>query len=168
MMSRLRKWAEQESKLEMTPMIDVTFLLLIFFMCTIQFKTLEGKLAAYLPKDLGGKPTEAERKEKVDVLLRVIEPGSKRDPRDNGKPYSGAGTFQWGPDRVIEYRVGPSRVPDLRSVEAKLEQHREADPERGMTINPLPGVVNSDVMQVLDAAIAAGFTDITFKGAPAP
>ncbi|MHC4597460.1 MAG: ExbD/TolR family protein [Planctomycetota bacterium] len=37
----------------MTPMIDVCFQLLIFFMVTSKFKTLEGKLAAYLPKDKG-------------------------------------------------------------------------------------------------------------------
>ena len=29
---------------DMTPMIDVTFQLIIFFICTIKFKTLEGKL----------------------------------------------------------------------------------------------------------------------------
>ncbi|MDF1837417.1 MAG: biopolymer transporter ExbD, partial [Planctomycetota bacterium] len=39
--------------MDMTPMIDVTFLLLIFFMCTLKFKVLEGKLTAYLPKDVG-------------------------------------------------------------------------------------------------------------------
>ncbi len=42
-------------------MIDVTFLLLIFFMCTLNFRTLEGHLSAYLPKDAGvndGLPAE--------------------------------------------------------------------------------------------------------------
>lgn len=33
----------------MTPMIDVIFQLLIFFMCAIHFKSLEGKLYAYMP-----------------------------------------------------------------------------------------------------------------------
>ena len=42
-----------EIKMNMTPMIDVCFQLLIFFMVTSKFKTLEGKLAAYLPKDRG-------------------------------------------------------------------------------------------------------------------
>ena len=42
-----------EIKMDMTPMIDVVFQLMIFFMCTIKFKTLEGKLTAYLPKDVG-------------------------------------------------------------------------------------------------------------------
>jgi biopolymer transport protein ExbD len=42
-----------EIDMNMTPMIDVCFQLLIFFMVTSKFKTLEGKLAAYLPKDRG-------------------------------------------------------------------------------------------------------------------
>ncbi|MEL6716433.1 MAG: biopolymer transporter ExbD, partial [Planctomycetota bacterium] len=46
----LAKIADEKHELEMTPMIDVTFLLLIFFMCTLKFKVLEGKLGAYLPK----------------------------------------------------------------------------------------------------------------------
>ena len=54
--------------MEMTPMIDVTFLLLIFFLCTIKFKTLEGKLSAYLPEGRGREhQPRAEPKEKVEI-----------------------------------------------------------------------------------------------------
>lgn len=35
----------------MTPMIDVIFQLLIFFVLTVQFKTVEGKLLSRLPKE---------------------------------------------------------------------------------------------------------------------
>jgi len=37
----------------MTPMIDVIFQLMIFFMCSIHFKSLEGKLYASMPMDKG-------------------------------------------------------------------------------------------------------------------
>jgi len=60
MASRLEEIQKEKHELEMTPMIDVTFLLLIFFMCTLKFKTLEGKLAAYLPKDVGVNQADAE------------------------------------------------------------------------------------------------------------
>ncbi|MEK7310219.1 MAG: biopolymer transporter ExbD [Planctomycetota bacterium] len=40
-------------ELNMTPMIDVIFQLMIFFMCSIHFKSLEGKLYSYLPRDKG-------------------------------------------------------------------------------------------------------------------
>ena len=70
-MSQLKNMAEEECEMEMTSMIDVTFLLLIFFMCTLKFKTLEGKLAAYLPKDVGVNTSEAEPIEKVEILIRA-------------------------------------------------------------------------------------------------
>ena len=61
-MSALNEIAQEEIEMQMTPMIDVVFLLLIFFLCTLKFKLLEGKLAAYLPKDLGGNSMPAEPK----------------------------------------------------------------------------------------------------------
>ena len=48
---------QDEIKQDMTPMIYVVFQLMIFFMSTIKFKTMEGKLSAYLPKDVGVDPT---------------------------------------------------------------------------------------------------------------
>ena len=59
-MSKKKDLGRDECEMEMTPMIDVVFLLLIFFMCTLRFKTLEGKLAAYLPRDAGVNPWQVE------------------------------------------------------------------------------------------------------------
>jgi biopolymer transport protein ExbD len=65
---------EEEVKLDMTPMIDVTFLLLTFFMLTMKFRVLEGKLDAQLPKDMGqaagGAPVD---REKVRIRIQVIK-----------------------------------------------------------------------------------------------
>ncbi|MBI5779938.1 MAG: biopolymer transporter ExbD [Planctomycetes bacterium] len=47
------KVEEANMELNMTPMIDVIFQLIIFFMCSIHFKSLEGKLYSYLPRDKG-------------------------------------------------------------------------------------------------------------------
>jgi biopolymer transport protein ExbD len=43
----------EEITMDMTPMIDCTFLLLIFFMCTLNFKSMEGLLISNLPKEEG-------------------------------------------------------------------------------------------------------------------
>ena len=53
-----RKLIEESSssskvELDMTSMIDVVFLLLIFFMCATKFKIAEGSLRAFLPRDRG-------------------------------------------------------------------------------------------------------------------
>ncbi len=57
MSKKMLAW-EQEAKetLKITPMIDVVFLILIFFMCDTKFKIPEGSLRSYLPRDRGTNP----------------------------------------------------------------------------------------------------------------
>lgn len=51
-----RKNRAPDGEMTMTPMIDMVFLLLIFFMCATKFRTVEGKIDSNLPAD-GTKPT---------------------------------------------------------------------------------------------------------------
>lgn len=166
-MSTLSDIAEEEYKMEMTPMIDVTFLLLIFFLCTIKFKVLEGKLAAYLPKDVGVNTTPAEPKEKVEITIKVDDPGQKvfAAGAEKGEPWTG------DPDRRYEivgrellYQIGPRKTRQLDEIQRWLEDYFRRDPEAPATIDCRPGTVYGDMVPVLDAAIAAGFTEITFVG----
>ena len=163
---RKRKMEEATSnkaEMQMTPMIDVTFLLLIFFMCTIKFKTLEGKLAAYLPKDVGVNTTKAEPIEKIEIKLTVLNEGTKLNAKGTG-PFEGEGRHTWGADREISYSVGPRRFSSVREVKDRLVVlYDPADP-RPVTIDPRKGVVYADVVKVLDAAIQAKFREITFAG----
>ncbi len=163
MTSKLQELQNEKNEMEMTPMIDVTFLLLIFFMCTLKFKTLEGKLAAYLPKDVGVNQTQAEPIEKVEIMLQVQNEGNKLDPY--GEPWDGEGRFVYDDTRVIQYSVGAQKSTNLKDISARLDKLHEAEPERPATIDARPGTVYADVVRVLDVALAADFTDITFVGA---
>jgi biopolymer transport protein ExbD len=174
-MSILSDIATDECKMEMTPMIDVVFLLLIFFMCTIKFKVLEGKLSAYLPKDVGVNATQAEPIEKVEILMRVQVEGTKLAP-DGTKPwsgkagsrfvYQGPGTpYRSGQDRVIQYSLGPRKSTNLTDIQARLRDLHEKDPDRPATIDARQGITYADVVMVLDAAIDANYREITFIGA---
>ena len=170
MKSSLKKAAEDECELEMTSMIDVVFLLLIFFLCTLKFKTLEGKLAAYLPKDVGVNTSEAEEIEKVEIVIKVVSPGRKLDaygkadwdptPDANGNQKR----FSFGADRRLSYGVGPRKMTDVIELQSRLTQIHKADDERPATIDSRPGTVYEDVVAVLDATLNAGFTQITFVG----
>ena len=162
-MSMLQEIAEEEFNMEMTPMIDVTFLLLIFFLCTIKFKTLEGKLSAYLPKDVGVNQSQAEPKEKVEIKVKVVKEGSRRDPVDTSKPWSGEGRYEYI-GREQAYYVGPRQARDLDDLLERLQTLYRSDPERPTTIAPFPGTVYGDIVPVLDRTIEAGFQDITFVG----
>ena len=55
--------------LNMTPMIDVVFQLLIFFMLTMQFKEVEGKLLSQLPKDAGTVDMPAPPREELRISI---------------------------------------------------------------------------------------------------
>lgn len=165
-MARRRKRRKEEPPIkgDMTPMIDVTFQLLIFFMLTIEFKELEGKLSAYLPKDVGVNQMQAEPIEKVEIRLKVLAEGSKLMPREE-LPWKGEGPFRYGPDREIQYSVGPRSTRDLEELGTRLKEYFSADPEQPVTIDAYPGTVYSDVTRVLDVAILTGYRDITFVGA---
>ncbi len=76
------KDVQEEAKNDMTPMIDVVFLLIIFFLC-IDFKTLEAKLPAYLPKDKGSQSTPEEPVEQLSIMIVMDRWGDEitRDPK---------------------------------------------------------------------------------------
>ena len=155
--------------MKMTPMIDVTFLLLIFFMCTLKFKTLEGKLAAYLPQDVGVNTSDAEPIEKVEILLQVINEGNKLMPDGSG-PWDGENKrFIFDSTRQVRYSVGPLQTFDLDKLGKRIEDMKQIpgkpkDEIRPATIDPRKGIVYSDVAKVLDVVLSAGFKEVTFVG----
>ena len=73
-MARRKKYVPEDAtmELQMAPMIDVIFQLIIFFMCSIHFKSLEGKLYSYLPKDKGMSATTVTDPILQEVRIRLI------------------------------------------------------------------------------------------------
>ena len=165
--SAIQGFSEENCNLPMTPMIDVTFLLLIFFMCTLRFKTLEGKLAAYLPKDVGVNQSDAEPIEKVEITIKVLKEGTKWHPRGQALgPWSGkAGTrYSFGNDRLLEYAIGPRKTTRIDELSTRLNQLHKADLTRPATIDARKGTVYEDVIEVLDIVMDIGFEEGTFVG----
>lgn len=70
-----RRKHTEEKVGDMTPMIDVTFLLLIFFLVTIKFKSLDAKLQIEMPASFGSQNTGEVEKPKLAIDLDVVEPG---------------------------------------------------------------------------------------------
>ena len=176
-MARRRKHSPEgiELGIDMTPMIDVTFQLIIFFMCNIKFRMLEGKLQTYLPKDVGVNPTQHESVlEKIDV--RIVRTVAKNDLRlddlKNFKSWADAGGTTMDQIQIL---LQGTPVKDLDTLRAQLDQIRlrmppPADPRDEdtlkMNLEPMPGVLYEDVVQVVDVALAAKFTSLTFRGVP--
>ena len=163
-MSVAKEMAKEELKMDMTPMIDVVFQLIIFFMLNVKYKTLEGRLDAFLPKDVGVNAAPATQPpEKVEVVIKVVEGGERRDPRDPSQPWIGQGTYELV-GRKLTYQIGPRKTADLDEVRKIVAQLHREDPERKSTIDCRQGTVYADMIPVLDHLVDAGFKDITFVG----
>jgi biopolymer transport protein ExbD len=151
-----------EAVMDMTPMIDVTFLLLVFFLC-IEFRSLEAKVAAYLPKDAGISTARSEPAEKLDLRIfceqkgtRVFEPGAKR--------FELVG-------HEVRFELGAKAIRDeavLRAELARLVEERVVDPATGrtkkrpVTIHAHEDVTYGDVARAVDLLKDVGFEQIHF------
>ncbi|MEZ6018188.1 MAG: biopolymer transporter ExbD [Planctomycetota bacterium] len=107
----------------MTPMIDVTLLLLVFFLCMRRFKTLEGVLAADRPKDVGRGTTTAVPEEVVEVRIEVLQPGARVRP--DGRPYTEADEaagrrFEYDAASVVRDTVGARSTTDVAELERTM------------------------------------------------
>jgi len=133
-------------KMEFTPMIDVVFLLLIFFMCTLKFKTLEGKLATYLPKNRGVDVTPELLLPKEDIRVKLSQRG----------------------DRCL-FAVKGRFIGVLPQDRAKLYDRirglRQAMPDSPAVIDADPAVTHGNVVTVVDECMRARVAEITFAGA---
>ncbi|MFT4541415.1 MAG: biopolymer transport protein ExbD [Planctomycetota bacterium] len=157
----------ETAELEMTPMIDVTFLLLIFFICTLRFKTLEASLETYLPKEVGLNLPNTPMIEEVEVVIRVVAPGTQYQRSANGslEPHDGKSRLVYGSDRVVRYSVGIRTFDGVDDIGERLQELHQAEPERPFSIDARRGTTYEEVVEVLDAAAGAGFEKVSFVGA---
>ena len=140
---------DEEVKLSITPLIDVAFLLLIFFMSAMKFKTLERKVAAFLPKDRGLAKTKIKLEEKPKITVEL--------KRTKGEKHTRV--------KLLDSEIGIDEVgfSELRRRIAGIKKQSDELPGE---INAWAEVPHSDVVKAIDAFMAAEITDITFVGAP--
>jgi biopolymer transport protein ExbD len=138
-----------EPDLNMTPMIDCVFQLLIFFMLTGKFVTAEGKLAAYLPKDKGLMNFKIEeQKLPVRVLLRW-------NPTINKcKIYVGQVLCNYNDEGISRALQKVKQIKQTGADKAEIDAGAD--------------VPMSWVVQSLNMLIKAGMPEINFTGAMNP
>ena len=167
--------ASEEAKMNMTPMIDVVFLLIIFFLC-IDFRILEAKLPAYLPHDRGGSPPTQEPREQLRVKIVLDNWGTKVE-----RPFQPANKQRkayWLDGHSVTYTVGPKAVDSLDELRDELARIKPdswvTDPRTGkrklvpVVVEPGTGAVYADVAPTVDTILSAGFQDIHFGGGLGP
>ena len=137
-----------ELKLAITPMIDVTFLLLIFFML-LPFRSLERKVQAQLPKDRGISSWSVfvRPKAKIEVLLARREGETiTRIKLLDTLLGSGENGFRVLDDRIAAIHAKNDELPGF--------------------IHATAEVPHQDVIRCIDAFQKAGVDTLEFRGAP--
>ena len=94
--------AQEEVKADMTPMIDCVFLMIIFFIC-IDFKVLESKLPAYLPKDKGSQSFKVDPVQQFDGVdhRAAVQRGKHLQVLPGGQAGEFCGQFETHADLLV-------------------------------------------------------------------
>jgi hypothetical protein len=159
---------DEEPDLSMTPMIDIIFQLLIFFMLACRFKTEEGQMHAFLPKNrgMGTAGTPAITLQEVRIKLLWCRLDSRRETTD---PVNGV-TYLKVKDRYFPFvtnKMG-ERVPDYNQLYHYIvEASRNFTPTRSYSSLPViidarPLVPFKHIIYSMNECVRAKITDITF------
>ena len=141
----------EEDDVDLTPMIDVTFLLLIYFMVTTMLKQPEAELSIQLP----GKPQSGDITP-MDMLNVKI--GDQGEVYLNGSEIEDGLDFEM-PDLVSNLKVQKGMRDQLISSGAKTK----AEAELKVQIESSGIAEHQSAISVLNACSEAGVEKVTFS-----
>jgi hypothetical protein len=156
-----------DAALNMTPMIDIVFQLILFFLFSLRFKSVAWRIEANLPKDRGqvwGQPVSP--LEALRVTLVRLDP---EDP-DRARTKVKLGGREWVLPAVTTPDV-LSRDAMRDEISREMVRLRSATSGRGEIDVPPPrgvAVPHGDAILVLDAFLIAEFADVKFEGTQMP
>ena len=131
-------------EIKMTPMIDVVFLLLVFFVWTASFQIVENILPSSVSTASGSEAIDAEQ-----------EP----NPEDDFDPVVVRVT--WLGD-VPSWRFNDIEVASLEELQAKMQQLADFKSDAPVILHPDRDVPLGHVIDVFDIARRAGFEQVQF------
>ncbi len=127
-MRRKHSTADEESEVNMTPMLDVVFIMLIFFIVTASFVKESG---IEINRQYA---SQAEEKKSANIFIAIAENGQV-----------------WVDKRMV----------DVRAVRANIERLHAENPQGAVVIQADRLSKNGILVQVLDAAKAAGVENVS-------
>jgi hypothetical protein len=177
--------AGDDTELNMTPMIDIVFQLIIFFLLSLKFKTVDRRIDSMLPKDRGLAATPTFPEDFLKIKIKVF----RRDMADPAKAYTMIKVDNEAKQyilpkgwkgRIKEEALDMARVEQydaviakVRSVVArKIKAHGgEIGEVKGEIVAPPPkggAVPHGDVIQMLNIFLGVGMNDVVFEGQATP
>ena len=161
--------ADDDPGLNMTPMIDIVFQLIVFFLLTLKFKSVDSRIDSSLPKSVGPDPTVVVLDETPRVVVKLFREDHETPERAYTRLRVGnrwTADLPRDGDPRARAAVLATLVDELQAV------HRELGADASGEIKtPLPkgaAVPHGDVMAVLDAFLKAGLEEVDFEGARSP
>ena len=148
-MEELKKILTDEDTVDLTPMIDVTFLLLIYFMVTTMLKQPEAELSIQLP----GEPQNSDVKPMDMAKVRI---------GDEGEVYMNESEIEDGEDLEM-----PDLVDSLRNLKNIRDQmiaggRPKEEAELKVEIESSGIAEHQAALSVLNACSEAGVQKVTF------
>jgi biopolymer transport protein ExbD len=166
---RFRREAQDDHPdLNMTPMVDIVFQLLIFFMLGCRFATTEGRINTFLPKNRGQGLTSvgAITLEEVRVKLLWVEKNSFKETKDpnNGRVVLKVENryFKSVTNQLRETLPDYDALCELLKGAVATFKPTKSYPTRPVIIDARPLVPFKHVVHALNACLKAKITDITF------
>jgi biopolymer transport protein ExbD len=141
-----KKMMEEEADFELpVSMIDVVFLLLIFFMCASKFKTMEQRLDANLPKDEGQNPIQKKVEKPQEIRIKI------QISKQTGN---------------VEILAQDYPCRDLNDLAKKLKTLSQNMPGLPVIIDGRQKVPFYVILGALDACARADLKDVKFQAPP--
>lgn len=131
----------------MTPMIDVVFLLLVFFVWTVSFQLVEQVLQSQLSSQIGSEPSEIEDPPpEVDFEQVVVKIGW-----DGTQP---------------TWRLNDQPLDSLESLQQQLTTICGIKADAPVILDPAGSVPLGHVIEAFDVSMLAGFVEVSFAVHP--
>ncbi len=144
-----KKHASTAIQPPLTPMIDIVFQLLLFFLLACQFRADEGQIAANLP-DISGPPPKTISVDPIDITLRA------------------AGSDDLGVLITVQHTDAPLTTAEelynyLMQMKPRHGEKADGPSEVPVTIKPLGNVRWNHVVNAFNQAIRADYKKVGFK-----
>src|SRR5262245_25727044 len=173
----LKMPATDEQGLNMTPMIDIVFQLILFFLFNLRFKSLDYRIESSLPKDRGLAATPEMKADIPAIKVALFRENAEKKDEDFTKIKIAGQEYVlkhegWTGNRSTDMKTEDERDKKFAQIQAKITERSKANKDlKGEIETPLPkgaAVPHGDVMRILDAFLGAGITEVNFVGTPQP
>jgi biopolymer transport protein ExbD len=159
---RLRRLIQDDSDAgpDMSPMIDIVFNLLIFFLCATKFKTAEGAIDTYLPKDQG--ICSLDQQVEIDEVRVTVSWRANSSGSEAATVRLGANLLTRPGDWDVADSTQSPVWPRLAAALQDLKDGHQGAKPLSVTLDIRPEVPHQYAVSTLNEVIRVGLKEVRF------